>query len=502
MEIGTISNIYLLIFLPLFASLLCQIFQIKNICFLISLSTVVILLVLILKIFPDVLIYEKIKNDYELSLLSIALEFSLDLIGVIFLFLIIFLEFLVLIFYRSDIEGALNKRNQANFYSVFLLNLFSLIGILTSNNLFNLYLFIEIHSFAFFAIATISYNSKLLNISFKNFCLSSVSSVLILICFFAIFLTFGELNFDKIVDNLFLLPSDKIWFLFVILILFSIALIVKFFPLWQYFEKIKSTSLVASFLVIDAFFIKILIGLFLTLKFIYFFFGNNFLFTQYEFSPIMILVGFFLVIYASIKLLKEDHLKLICAFFSISNIGFMISSIGMQSIESMQALFFFLLNFSFVNFFIFIFASYSKKHHQNSSIDKIFKATRSNNLCGIPLKLIVIFIAGLPLTFLFFGYWYIALASMDYSLRIIMIVALIFSNYAQLSVAMKIIDSILEKEQPKNIQENHSSKNNVDYLQIVSFWILIIAIYVSALLSEATNNMALRFASFLLANTI
>ena len=42
--------------------------------------------------------YEKIKNDYELSLLSITLEFSLDLVGVIFLFLVIFLEFLMLIF--------------------------------------------------------------------------------------------------------------------------------------------------------------------------------------------------------------------------------------------------------------------------------------------------------------------------------------------------------------------------------------------------------------------
>ena len=502
MEIGTISNIYLLIFLPLFASLLCQIFQIRNICFVIALSCTVILIGLILKIFPDILIYEKIKNDYELSLLSITFEFSLDLIGVVFLFLIILLEFLMLIFYRSDIESALNKRNQANFYSVFLLNLFSLVGILTSNNLFNLYLFIEIHTFAFFAIATISYNSKLLNISFKNFCLSSVSSILILICFFAIFLTFGELNFDKIVDNLFLLPSDKIWFLFVILILFSLALIVKFFPLWQYFEKIKSTSLVASFLVIDAFFIKILIDLFLTLKFIYFFFGNNFLFTQYEFSPIMILIGFSLVIYSSIRLIKEDHLKLICAFFSIGNIGFMISAIGMQSIESMQSLFFFLLNFSFVNFFIFLFASYIKKNYQSSSIDKIFRVVRSNNLCGIPLKLVIIFIAGLPMTFLFFGYWYMALASMEYSLRIIMIIALIFSNYAQLNIAMKIIDSILEKEHTKDFQENSARNKKIDYLQVLSLWILIIVIYTNALLSESMNNMALRFASFLLANTI
>jgi len=83
-----------------------------------------------------------------------------------------------------------------------------------------------------------------------------------------------------------------------------------------------------------------------------------------------------------------------------------------------------------------------------------------------------------------------------------MIIALIFSNYAQLNIAMKIIDSVLEKDQPKNIQENNSANKNIDYLQVVSFWILIITIYTNALLSEAMNNMALRFASFLLANTI
>jgi NADH:ubiquinone oxidoreductase subunit 2 (subunit N) len=154
-----------------------------------------------------------------------------------------------------------------------------------------------------------------------------------------------------------------------------------------------------------------------------------------------------------------------------------------------------------VNFFIFLFASYIKKNYQSSSIDKIFRVVRSNNLCGIPLKLVIIFIAGLPMTFLFFGYWYMALASMEYSLRIIMIIALIFSNYAQLNIAMKIIDSILEKEHTKDFQENARNKK-IDYLQVVSLWILIIIIYTNALLSESMNNMALRFASFLLANTI
>lgn len=501
MEIGTISNIYLLILLPLFASLTCQIFQIKNFYFTIALSAVLAVFVLLVKIFPDVLIYEKIKNDYDLSLLSIALEFSLDLMGIIFLIVIVFLEAVILIYYRTDIIKILNQRNQSNFYSVFLLNLFSLVGILTTNNLFNLYLFIEIHSFSFFAITTISHNKKLLNISFKNFCLGAVSSILILICFFAIYLTFGELNFDKIADNIFLMPVNKIWFVLMILLLFSLALVTKFFPLWQYFEKIKSTSLVASFLIIDAFFIKTLVGLFLAIKFIYFFFGYNFLFSQYQFSPIMILIGFGLVFYSSFKLIKEHHLKLICIFFSISNIGFMISAIGMQSVESMQSLFFFLINFSLINFFIFLFASFMKKSCQTSSINRIFKIAYSSELSSIPFKLIIPFIAGLPFTFLFFGHWYMALASMELNLKVIMIIGLIFSNFVQLNIAMKIIDSMIKNNYISDINSGGFSKSK-DYFQIICFWVMALTVFITALLSKSINDLSLRFASFLLANTI
>jgi len=499
MEIGTISNIYLLIFVPFLASLLCQIFQFKNASFGISIIAVISVILLAVKIFPDVLIYEKIKNDYDLSLISLALEFSLDLVGIIFLFIILFFEIIILLFYRHDIENFLSNKNQSIFYGVFLLNLFSLIGILTTNNLFNLYIFIEIHSFAFFAITTISYNKKLLNISFKSFCLSSASSILILICFFAIFLTFGELNFDKIADNIFLLPSNKIWYLLLVLLLFSLSIIVKFFPLWHYFDKLKSTSLVSSFLIIDAFFVKILIGLFLVLKFIYFFFGSNFLFTQYQFSWIMILSGFGLIVYSSYKLFNEKHLKLICIFFSISNIGFMISAIGMQSIESMQSMFFFLLNFSLINFFIFLFASFIKRNFQTSSLHKFLHDQFIPDIIILPIKLLIPFVIGLPFTLLFFAYWYMALASIEYNFKIIMIIAIILSSFSQLNIAIKFINAFV-------FNSNNSSTSKtilkLNYNQIFCFWILIFTIFIIAFLSESLNNLAIRFATFLLSNSI
>jgi len=503
MEIGTISNIYLLIFIPFIASLSCQIFQFKNAGFSITLASILSIFALTVKIFPDILIYEKVKNDYDLSLLSIALEFSLDLVGIVFLFIILFLEFIILIFYRRDIEKMLTNKNYAFFYSVFLLNLFGLIGIFTTNNLFNLYIFIEIYSFAFFSITTISYNKKLLNISFKNFCLSSASSILILICFFAIYLTFGELNFDKIADNIFLLPKDNIWFLLLIFLLFFLAIIVKFFPLWQYFEKLKSTSLVASFLIIDAFFVKILVGLFLVIKFIYFFFGSNFLFTQYKFSTIIMLIGLLIVMFSSFKIIAEKHLKLICIYFVISNIGFMISAIGLQSIESMQSMFFFMLNFAITNFFIFLFASFVKTNFQTSSLNKMARELQISEAISLPLKLIIPFVIGLPFTLLFFAYWHLALAILDYNLKIIMLLALIVSSFSQLNVAIKIIDAFIFKTNLPDISSKSSKlfiKEN--FSQILCFWLIIFVIFIIALLSESFNNLSLRFATFLLSNSI
>ena len=159
---GIVSNVYFIIFLPLIASLFCQIFGKKKLPFFIALATSILMLALIVKIFPSILTYKEIGNDFELSPLSIALEFKLDLLGIIFLALLVFLKIVILFFYRSDFEKMLDEKTNRIFYSVFLLRLFSLVGIFTSNNLLNLFIFFEIYAFSFFATSSISRDSELL----------------------------------------------------------------------------------------------------------------------------------------------------------------------------------------------------------------------------------------------------------------------------------------------------------------------------------------------------
>ena len=428
-----------------------------------------------------------------------ALEFSLDIVGIVFLALIIFLLAIIIIFYRQDVRKTLSSKNQSHFYSVQLLNLFSIIGLICSNNIFNIYFFIEIYSFTFFAITTISYNLKLLQLSFKIFCLSAVSSILILICFYAIYLSFDAVNLDKIVENLFLMPIDKMWFIMSVFVILAIAFIFKFFPIWQYFKKITNKSAIANFIMFDAFFIKVLIGMFISLKFTYFFFGSKFIFSYFNLSKILILCAFLLVLFSSIKLYRVKNLKLIYIYLSLNNIGFIILAVAIQSIESLQALFFFLLNFATVNLGFFLLASYLKNNLNILSIKQLDKISNFDSKILIPLKFIIAFIIALPFTFLFFGYWYIGLASFDNNLNFITLIILMFSSFSCFLVAIRIM---------KNFPANSLQTNNnndfmiVNYSQIIALWIVIASIILFIFLSDITNQMSLRFASFLTANSI
>jgi multicomponent Na+:H+ antiporter subunit D len=496
---GTISNIYLLIFIPLIASLCCQIISGKRTPFYLAAFTSILLFFLTLKIFPDILVYEKISNDFELSVLSLALEFKLDIVSINFLILLIFLKIVILFFFRSDIENSLTDRGIRNFYSVFLLHLFALSGIFTSNNLFNLFLFFEIYAFSFFAISSISNDIKLLKISFNYFCLSVASSLLILFVFFVVYLTFGEVNFDRIIASFNLLPPKNYWFIKSIFWLLALAFLLKFFPLWLYFDKLKSASLIGGFLVIDSLFIKTLIGIFLILKFSYFFFGNSLLFSGFDFDPIIILAAISLIFYSAIRLYMQKHLKLICAYLCLNNLGFIIASIALQTTESLQALFFYLISFSLVNLFIFLFAVFLKRHFHTSSIDKIWLIKKSNFSLILPLKLLIFFIAAFPLTFMFFANWYLAFASMKIGFEIFLFVGLILSNFVQVAIALKFANSLFlsdkTREAPEFILQNYR-------FYLLSFWFLIAAIYSVAMLSGVLNNFSLRFASYLLSNTI
>ncbi len=507
---SAVSNIYLIIFLPLLASLLCQLLDRKFLPFTIAISSSALLLFFIGKAFLDVSFYKVIGNDFELSPISIALEFRLDIIGVTFLSLIVFLKTVILFYYRGDIEESLAENNKKTFYSVYLLNLFALVGIFTSNNLLNLFVFLEIYALSFFgsffgsffAISAISNDAEIAKSSFKCFCSNAAASLLILFCFLVIYLVSGDLNFVKISQDLQIIENK--WFLELILLLLLAAFLIKFFPTQLHLKSLNSPDSMARFLAVDSLFIKTNIGIFVILKFIYFVFGKATIFKSFDFTPLVILISLMLIFYSAIKLYQQlsqnGNLKKIATYFCLNNIGFIIACMALKTTDSLQSLFFYILNFSLINLVIFIFAAFLERNFGNAEIDKISLIRKKYFSLDLPIKLFLFFIIGFPLSILFFANWYLACASMNIGFELFLLVALVASNFVQINFAVKLISAF----SVENVSEGSDGEEEMPDLGVkryqfylLSFWFLVIAAYGSIFALAVMNNLSLDFALFI-----
>jgi formate hydrogenlyase subunit 3/multisubunit Na+/H+ antiporter MnhD subunit len=346
-------------------------------------------------------------------------------------------------------------------------------------------------------MSSITSDIKLLKISFSYFCLSVAASLLIIFCFFVIYLIFGEVNFDKIILLLNLVDHHQYWFIKSIFWLLALAFLLKFFPLWIFFEKLKSSSLVAGFMVIDSLFVKTLVGIFLMIKFCYFLFGAGLIFSSFHFDVALLIIAVLLIFYSAFKLYNQKHLKLICAYLCLNNLGFIIAAIALQSLESLQSMMFYLLSFCLVNLLIFLFAIFLKRHFKTSSIDKIFLIRNSS--LALPLKFLIFFISAFPLTLLFFANWHLALASMQLNFRAIILVGLVVSNFTHCLIGFKFIRGLFFSEDVA-VEKGPILQNSSFYL--ISFWLLIIVILISILFVGILNDFAISLASYLLSNTI
>lgn len=108
-----------------------------------------------------------------------------------------------------------------------------------------------------------------------------------------------------------------------------------------------------------------------------------------DIAPLILILAICLIFYSSFKLYKQKHFKPIAVYFALNNLGFIIAAIAVQTIQSLQAAFFYLLNLTLVNLFIFIFATFLKRHFSTSSIHKIFLLRQNHFLLALPLKLLI-----------------------------------------------------------------------------------------------------------------
>ena len=222
------------------------------------------------------------------------------------------------------------------YFTISLLGLIGTMIMISANSLLMLYLGIELLSLSLYALIGFNKKSSLSSeAAIKYYVLGAMSSGILLFGISLIYGFTGSIAYDDIASQLTNIDMNSVDYIAIIfgIIFITASLCFKFgaapFHMWVpdiYQGSLISTTILLSTLPKIAVFI-----VFLKLYFI------PFILLREVWSDILIFVGMLSIVIGSLFALTQENIKRLLAYSAISNIGFIILSLGLISIDGIHA---------------------------------------------------------------------------------------------------------------------------------------------------------------------
>jgi NADH-ubiquinone oxidoreductase chain 2 len=392
---------------------------------------------------------------------------------------------------------------------IILLIILGMMCLISSNDIISMFLSIELQSYGLYLLSTLYRNSENSTLSgLTYFLLGGLASCFILLGSALIYINTGMTNFDDIfiisstiynehnIINNNLSDNLNIIFLMLSLTIIMVGYLFKIsaapFHFWSPSVYDGVPTIVTSFISILP---KISILIFI-LQLIH---NNNYSSNIYELKLTLLISSFLSLIIGTIAGLSQNRIKKLLAYSTISHIGFMLLAITVNNIDSIQAFFFYLIQYTLSNiniFFILISIGYYKyffnkkksniKDENNSPIQFIdqFKGyVHINPLIALSFAINLFSLTGIPPLIGFFGKQMVLYSSIQKGYIFISFIAIITSVISAVYYLNIIKKMFFEYKNVKkrNIINLYKTKINTNYQNKI-----IISSYLSIVISILT----------------
>ncbi|MBR1368459.1 hypothetical protein RJ53_02645 [Methanocalculus chunghsingensis] len=262
----------------------------------------------------------------------LGIEFVADHLGAV-LSLLISAITLIAIIYLSATIPELGKKKTSIFYTLILLAVGGMQGIVLTNDLFNLFVLIEILAIAMYGLVAIRGDGKSLLAGYKYLLIGSAGSALILIGTGFLFISTGTLNMTLMGDILpDIINSWTVLGGFALLIA-GLSTKIGLFPLhiWMpdAYAHAPSITPVISTLALKA-------GLVALIRLIYVIFGPSLSAETVPLPSVLSLLGAVAIIICSIVALQQADIRRMLAYSTGANIGCIVLGISFATSAGLE----------------------------------------------------------------------------------------------------------------------------------------------------------------------
>ena len=451
-----IKNLPILVVLtPLMMSLIVVLISNNFLSWLLTLFTTLITFIFSLLLYQEVFLHSAISYALGNWVPPLGIEYLIDKVSIIPIIIIALISFLATFFASKIMPAEINNSSISKVYSLWLLAIAGLIGLVTTGDAFNLFVFLEISSLASVALVAMGgqKDKQALVAAYNYLILGAIGATFYVIGVGLLYGITGTLNLADLSNRIAEISDNKALIAGFGFMVIGIMLKAAVFPLHIWLPRAYAYAPSAVSVLLAATATKASLYILARILFSVFDISDNLVtYTlQYIILPLSILAMFA----GTIMAIYEKDIKRLLAHSSIAQIGYITLAFAIGTKASVAAGFIHLFNHALIKGALFM-AITSMGFYINKRIT-------INNLSGLGRAMPITFVcfvicslslAGIPLTAGFISKLYIIKASI--SADGIWIAFLILASSALSVVYLwKMIEALWFHESPKvpNIKE-------------------------------------------------
>ncbi|OCA06644.1 proton-conducting transporter transmembrane domain-containing protein [Wolbachia endosymbiont of Trichogramma pretiosum] len=337
-----------------------------------------------------------------------GIELRIDILNSLILTLVNFIALISVLYSFYINEKEISKNKITGFYSLFLLCLSGLLGILVTNDIFNLYVFLEIASLSSYVLVSIGRDKKALVAAFEYLISGTVGATFYLFGIGLLYSMTGTLNMSDMAERIVPLYDNNIIRLGTLFIFVGLSIKMALFPLSKWLVNAYSGA--PSF--ISVFFsgtvTKVMIYVFI--RIFYNVFQQNFFLPLHD---VIIILALCAIVFGSISAIIEKDIKRLFAHSSISQIGYILLMLGLNSKSGLFSAVLHIVNHSIIKTSLFMVAGCISYKFGMTKIENLSGLKKSMLCTTLSFTLLSLALVGVPLTNGFVSKWYMMQAILE-----------------------------------------------------------------------------------------
>lgn len=397
-----------------------------------------------------------------------GIEYRIDLLNAPLLMLVSGIGTITLFAARSSIENEIPADRHSLFYIAWLLCMTGLLGILSTGDAFNVFVFLEISSLSAYTLIALGKDRRALWASYQYLIAGTIGATFILIGIGLLYMMTGTLNMADLAQRLPEVSSTRTVFTAFAFIMVGVCLKLALFPLhlWLPNAYAYAPSVLTAFLAATA----TKVAVYILIRFMYSIFGFDYSFSHLPLQSILVFLGISGIFVASVAAIYQNNLKRMLAYSSVAQIGYLILGLGIANETGLMASMLHMLNHGLMKGALFLALAGIVLRLGTANLDQM-----DGLAARMPWTMAAFLIGGMsligvPLTVGFVSKWYLVSAALENGWWIIAALVLLGSL---LSVIY--IGRVLERAYFKPASAETPAVSEAPLAILLPTWVLVIA---------------------------